>query len=47
MTYANIDRYTGKQVGPLFSSFAAAQSARKGFRCETIQVTRKGFIDCL
>lgn len=44
MKYANVDRYTGKQVGPTFNAYHEAQNALRGFRCETVLVTRKGFI---
>ena len=47
MTYVNIDRYTGEQVGGTFTSYAAAQSARRGFRTETMQLTAKGLVECL
>lgn len=46
--YANFDRYTGKQVGGTFRTFAAAQSARVGFRCVTMIFVRGAWEDaCL
>lgn len=47
MKYANVDRYTGLQVGPLYSTFCEAQNALKGFRCTTMVAHRKGFIPCV
>lgn len=45
MNYANVDRYTGKQVGPTFRTFIEAQNALRGFRCVTMLKHRKGFIE--
>lgn len=45
--YANFDRYTGKRVGRKFTSFAAAQSARKGFRCVTLVFVRGAWEDAV
>lgn len=47
MKYANVDRHTGKQVGPLFNTAAEAQNVRRGFRCVTMLAHRKGFIELL
>lgn len=47
MKYANVDRYTGKQVGPLYNSASEAENARRGFRCVTMLKHRKGFIPVL
>jgi hypothetical protein len=47
MTYVNIDRYTSEQVGPAYKTFAAAQSARKGFRCVTMGLSAKGLVELL
>ena len=46
MAYVNIDRYTGKQVGPKFKTFCEAQNALRGFRCSTMMLHRKGLIPC-
>jgi hypothetical protein len=43
--YANFDRYTGQQVGGTFSSFAAAQAARRSFRLQTLVFIRGAWED--
>lgn len=45
--FANFDRYTGQQVGTTYTSRAAAQSAKKGFRCITLQNVRGEWVECL